>query len=212
MYFLKRLNAETWVRSLAWEDPLAKGKATHSSILAWRIPWSVKSMGLQRVGHNWAISTHSVVKNPPANVGDLGDAGSIPGSGRSPGGGNGKPLQCSPLENPMYGGAWRATVRGVWRGVPTPTSNSQTSPECPIIQLIGKSTEVGCHCLLQFLTRGSIRYPRLGTQSHRTPPASHFIHQQQVQVISCVSDQLTTNWASQQPPPWVSDTRLNPGC
>ena len=32
---------ETWVRSLVWEDPLEKGKATHSSILAWRIPWSV---------------------------------------------------------------------------------------------------------------------------------------------------------------------------
>ena len=32
---------ETWVRSLGWEDPLVKGKATHSSILAWRIPWTV---------------------------------------------------------------------------------------------------------------------------------------------------------------------------
>ena len=43
---------ETWVRSLAWEDPLEKGKATHSSILAWRIPWTIQSMGSQRVGHN----------------------------------------------------------------------------------------------------------------------------------------------------------------
>ena len=43
---------ETWVLSLGWEDPLEKGKATHSSILAWRIPWTVLSMGLQRVGHN----------------------------------------------------------------------------------------------------------------------------------------------------------------
>jgi len=43
---------ETWVRSLGWEDPLEKGKATHSSILAWRIPWTVQSMGLQRVRHN----------------------------------------------------------------------------------------------------------------------------------------------------------------
>ena len=41
---------ETWVRSLGWEDPLEKEKATHSSILAWRIPWAVKSMGSQRVG------------------------------------------------------------------------------------------------------------------------------------------------------------------
>ena len=41
---------ETWVRSLCWEDPLEKGKATHSSILAWRIPWTVQSVGSKRVG------------------------------------------------------------------------------------------------------------------------------------------------------------------
>ena len=40
---------KTWVQSLGWEDPLEKEKATHSSILAWRIPWTVESMGLQRV-------------------------------------------------------------------------------------------------------------------------------------------------------------------
>ena len=43
---------ETWVRSLGWEDPLKKGKPTHSSILAWRNPWIVQSMGSQRVGHD----------------------------------------------------------------------------------------------------------------------------------------------------------------
>ena len=43
---------EIWVQSLGWKDHLDKGKATHSSILAWRIPWTVYSMGLQRVGHN----------------------------------------------------------------------------------------------------------------------------------------------------------------
>ena len=42
---------EAWVRSLGWEDPLEKGKATHSSILAWRLPWTVLSMGSQRVRH-----------------------------------------------------------------------------------------------------------------------------------------------------------------
>ena len=52
----------------------------------------------------------SMVKNPPANAGDL---SSIPGSGRSPGEGNGNPLQYSCLENPMDGGAWQATVHGV---------------------------------------------------------------------------------------------------
>ena len=40
---------ETWVVSLGWEDPVKKGKAYHSSILAWRIPWSVQSMGLQKI-------------------------------------------------------------------------------------------------------------------------------------------------------------------
>ena len=44
---------ETLVWSLGWEDPLETGKAAHSSILAWRIPWTVESMGLQKVGHNF---------------------------------------------------------------------------------------------------------------------------------------------------------------
>ena len=48
---------ETQVRSLGWEDPLEKEMATHSSILAWRIPWAeepcgLQSTGWQRVGHN----------------------------------------------------------------------------------------------------------------------------------------------------------------
>ena len=41
---------ETWVRSLGWEDALEKGKATHSSILVWRIPWTLESIGLERIG------------------------------------------------------------------------------------------------------------------------------------------------------------------
>ena len=54
-----------------------------------------------------------VVKNPPANVGDAKDAGSIPGSGRSPGGGHGNPPQYSCPENPMDRKAWRTIVHGV---------------------------------------------------------------------------------------------------
>ena len=54
-----------------------------------------------------------VVKNPPANAGDIRDASSNPGLGRSPGGGRGNPLQYSCLENPMDSGAWWATVHGV---------------------------------------------------------------------------------------------------
>ena len=51
----------------------------------------------------------SVVKNSPTNAGDM---GSIPGSGKSPGEGNGNPLQYSCLENPMDRGAWQATIDG----------------------------------------------------------------------------------------------------
>ena len=54
-----------------------------------------------------------MVKNPPANAGDASDMDSIPGSGRSPGEGNGYPLQYSCLENPMDRGACWATVPGV---------------------------------------------------------------------------------------------------
>ena len=50
-------NAGNLVWSLGWDDPLEKGKATNSSILAWRIPWTVESMGLQRVGHSWMTFT-----------------------------------------------------------------------------------------------------------------------------------------------------------
>ena len=60
---LKRLPAmrETWVRSLGGEDPLEKEMATHSTILAWRLPWTeepggLHSKGSQRVGHNWTTS------------------------------------------------------------------------------------------------------------------------------------------------------------
>ena len=54
-----------------------------------------------------------MVKNLPANAGDARDAGSISELGRSPGGGNGNPLQYSCLENAMDRGAWQATVHGV---------------------------------------------------------------------------------------------------
>ena len=54
-----------------------------------------------------------MIKNLPANAGDAGEMGSIPGPGRSPGVENGNPLQYSCLEHPMDRGAWGATVHGV---------------------------------------------------------------------------------------------------
>ena len=55
-----------------------------------------------------------VVKNPPANAGDVRDVSSNPGSGKSPGGGHGNPLQYSCLENPLDRGNWQATVAKSW--------------------------------------------------------------------------------------------------
>ena len=62
---------QTQVRSLSTEDPLEKGMATHSSILAWRIPWTkepgeLQSMGSQRVGHDWATNTFTSLSMMPS--------------------------------------------------------------------------------------------------------------------------------------------------
>ena len=59
---------DTQVQSLSREDPLEKGMATHSSILAWRNPWTeepggLQSMVSQRVGHNWVTNTFTFIKN-----------------------------------------------------------------------------------------------------------------------------------------------------
>ena len=76
---------------------------------------------------NWASQ---VVKNPPANAGDVTDAGSIPGLARSPGGGHCNPLQYSCLENPMDRGAWRATIHRVaqsWTRLKQPSTHTYTN-------------------------------------------------------------------------------------
>ena len=117
---------ETWVWLLGWEDPLEKGMATHSSIFAWRIPWTeepggLHSIGWQRVRHDWSdlactqgpSQLAQLVKNPPASARDRRDKGSTPGLGRSPGEGNDNPLQYSCLENSTDKGTWWAIVHGV---------------------------------------------------------------------------------------------------
>ena len=91
---------EIWVQYLGWEEPLEKGKATHSSNLARRIPWTVWSMGPQRVV---GFPGGSAGKEVTGNVGDL---GSIPELGRSAGEGKGHPLQYSGLENFMDYSPW----------------------------------------------------------------------------------------------------------
>ena len=78
--------------------------AIHSSTLAWKIPRTEKP-------DLWA--SQMALKNPPANAGDVRDAGLIPGSGRSPGGGHGNPLQYFCLKNRIDGEAGLATVQRV---------------------------------------------------------------------------------------------------
>ena len=85
--------------------------------------WSFHHIWLQPIRKNHHLGTSLPVrgwevfaggvsgKEPPTNAGDVGDMCSIPGMGRSPGGGHGNPLQYSCLENPMGRGAWQATVR-----------------------------------------------------------------------------------------------------
>ena len=68
------------------------------------------------IPRTWGFPGGSVVKNPPANAGDTRDADVISESGRSPGEGDGNPLQYSCLKNPMGRGHWRATVHGVTKG------------------------------------------------------------------------------------------------
>ena len=98
---------ETWVQSLGWEDPLEKGKATPSRILAWRF------RGLVTKSRTWLNDFLFFLRHyfpcgsdSRASAYNAGDPGSIPGSGRSPGEGNGNPFQYSCLENPMDRGTW----------------------------------------------------------------------------------------------------------
>ena len=98
-------------------------------LISWSWGVNKKSLWNSLTGHSWCLKTvilnhfitffkmgfsgGAVAKNSPANAGDARDMGSIPGWGRSPGEGNGNPLQYSYLGNPIDRGAWRATVHRV---------------------------------------------------------------------------------------------------
>ena len=90
------------VWSLSQDDSLEKDMATHSSILAWKIPWTeepggLQSIGLQTAGHDWTINIFFFSEVLKKTYGE----------------GSGTPLQYSRLENAMDGGAWEAAVHGV---------------------------------------------------------------------------------------------------
>ena len=91
-----------------------------------------------------------MVKDPPADVGDPGDAGSIPGSGKSPGERNGNPLQYSCLENFVDRGAWRATVYRIAESQIQPSTKHN---KCIEIQVIKKNKNWYPTVLLNFFIR-----------------------------------------------------------
>ena len=98
---------DTWVWFLGWEDPLEKGKATQSSILAWRILWTVLS---KRVRHDWATNTFSLVTQIACNA----ERSEFdPWLGKIPWRREWQPTPVFLWENPMDRGAWWATVQGV---------------------------------------------------------------------------------------------------
>ena len=96
-------------------------KRHHSADIFWLSPFSFYPSVSATVSPHfseipvcvWASQEALMVKNPPANAGDVRDVGSIPGPGRSPGGGDDNPFQYPCPENPMDRGAKRATVHGV---------------------------------------------------------------------------------------------------
>ena len=84
----------------------------------------------------WASQAAQVVKNVSANTGDIRDAVSVPGSGRSPAGGHGHPLQDSCLGNPMDRGAWWATVHGVSKESNTTEATYHTYPNVSMRRIL----------------------------------------------------------------------------
>ena len=88
------------------EHPLSRGRGPVWSLQAGERTYSY--LNFREVTLVTGFPGGSVVKNPPTNAGYAGDVGSVPGSGRSPGEGNGNPLQYSCLENPRDRGAWES--------------------------------------------------------------------------------------------------------
>ena len=111
---------ETWVQSLGWEDPLEKEMATHSSIPAWRIPWTEEPGGLQSMEVTRVVHDLATSQPPPHDYVILLKLVCCPLPScfimaycLSLGEGNGNPLQYSCLENSMDRGAWWAAVHGI---------------------------------------------------------------------------------------------------
>ena len=120
----KRCGFNPWVRKIPWRGApqptpaFLPGESSGQRSLAGYSPWGPKELdAIERLSltHScifWCLPGGSMVRNLPANARDV---GLIPGLGRSPGEGNGNPLQYSCLGNPMDRGAWQATSMGSQR-------------------------------------------------------------------------------------------------
>ena len=99
----KKVLVAPWCLTLCGSmDCSPPGSSVHEILQARILEW-----------HSRASRVAVLVKNSAASAGDVRDVDSVPGLGRSPGGGHGNSLQCSCLENPMYRGVWRVTVHGI---------------------------------------------------------------------------------------------------
>ena len=136
---------EMHVPSVGQEDPLEKEMATHSSILAWRIPWTEEPGGLQSIGLQESDTTEWLHFH--FSLSCIGE-------------GNGNPLQCSCLENPGDRGAWWASVCGVaqsrTRLMRLSSSISSSSSSRKLIQTLLSSTQLLQWCLLLLFFWNSI--------------------------------------------------------
>ena len=88
-------------------------RPTYSTWLLKPLTFPVTITGINTIRSDSLTASRGQVKSMTPSAGDIGDVGSIPGSGRAPGGGHNNPLQCSCLQNPMDRGAWWATVHKV---------------------------------------------------------------------------------------------------
>ena len=141
---------ETWVQSLGQEDPLEKEMATHSSILAWEIPWTEEpgwlwSMGSQRVGHDWATAAAAKSLQSCPTLCDPIDAAhqAPPSLGFS----RQEHWSGLPFPSPMH-------ESEKWKWSRSVVSDSKRTHGLQPTRVLrpwdfpGKSTGVGCHCLL----------------------------------------------------------------
>ena len=144
--------------------------------------WGRKSIEIEWDQVTWVLPGFSVGRNLPPNAGDIRDVGSIPGSGRSPGGGNGNALQYFCLENPMDRGAWRDIV-------PDGVAKSWTRLSVHAYAWITHHCSVACVCQVEKLMP---LYSFLRVESILSLLQEHYLHYSE-QLYSSYSKLIITS-------------------